>query len=156
MILPIILQILGIAVIIAEVVLPSGGILSVAAVALLGYSIYHVFAHLTPMAGTMFVVADIFAIPLAIVIGLKLLAKSPVTLRSQLQRGDGGLSPETGLAQHLGQEGVTLTDLRPSGMARIGGKRVDVVSRGDYIEKGSPVKVTAVEGNQVIVRRLES
>ncbi len=36
-------------------------------------------------------------------------------------------------------------------MAIIDGKRVDVVTRGEYIEKDSEITVTAVTGNQIIV-----
>jgi membrane-bound serine protease (ClpP class) len=38
-------------------------------------------------------------------------------------------------------------------MAIIDGKRVDVVTRGEYIEKDSAIMVIAVTGNQIIVRK---
>jgi membrane-bound ClpP family serine protease len=50
-------------------------------------------------------------------------------------------------------QGTAITDLRPSGTALIGGKRLDVVTRGDYIEKGSEVRVSAVEGSRIVVRK---
>ena len=52
----------------------------------------------------------------------------------------------------LNQTGKALTPLRPSGTAIIGGKRVDVVTEGPFIEPGTPVKVVAVEGMRVVVR----
>lgn len=52
----------------------------------------------------------------------------------------------------LEQTGVAVTNLRPSGMAKIGGRRVDVVSEGQMIEKDTPVKVIAIEGMRVVVR----
>ena len=52
----------------------------------------------------------------------------------------------------LHQSGTALTTLRPSGNALINGKRVDVVSEGPFIERGSPVKVVEVEGARVVVR----
>ncbi|RME93081.1 MAG: hypothetical protein D6766_08830 [Verrucomicrobia bacterium] len=54
----------------------------------------------------------------------------------------------------LGREGVALTPLRPSGMAEIDGRRVDVVTEGGLIEPGTRVKVVAVEGLRVVVRPL--
>jgi membrane-bound serine protease (ClpP class) len=48
--------------------------------------------------------------------------------------------------------GSSLTPLRPSGTAMINGKRVDVVADGDFIQKGEPVKVVAIEGMRVVVR----
>ena len=54
----------------------------------------------------------------------------------------------------LDQTGTALTTLRPSGTAVINAKRVDVVTEGPFIERGSPVKVVAVEGARVVVRAL--
>lgn len=52
----------------------------------------------------------------------------------------------------LGATGEALSNLRPSGMAIINGKRVDVVTEGPLIERGAPVKVVAIEGLRVVVR----
>lgn len=54
----------------------------------------------------------------------------------------------------LEQTGVAVTTLRPSGMARISGRRVDVVTEGQMIEKDTPVKVIAIEGMRVVVRAM--
>lgn len=48
--------------------------------------------------------------------------------------------------------GVALSQLRPSGTATINGQRVDVVTEGEFIERGTAVKVVAVEGARVVVR----
>lgn len=53
----------------------------------------------------------------------------------------------------LDQAGTALTHLRPSGAALIGGRRVDVVTEGPMVERGSPVQVVAVEGIRVVVRK---
>ena len=52
----------------------------------------------------------------------------------------------------VGKEGLAQTALRPSGIALIEGKKTDVVTAGEQIEKGSRVKVFKVEGNRIIVR----
>ena len=52
----------------------------------------------------------------------------------------------------LHQTGVAFTQLRPSGTALIGGKRVDVVTEGALIEKDTSIKVIALEGLRVVVR----
>lgn len=54
----------------------------------------------------------------------------------------------------VGQSGVAHTGLRPSGVAIIGGERVDVVTEGALIEHGAAVKVIAVEGARVVVRQI--
>lgn len=52
----------------------------------------------------------------------------------------------------LDQSGTALTNLRPSGTALINGHRVDVVTEGPLIERGTAIKVIAVEGLRVVVR----
>jgi membrane-bound serine protease (ClpP class) len=52
----------------------------------------------------------------------------------------------------IGQCGVAFTQLRPSGTALINGRRVDVVTEGSLLEKGTELKVIAVEGMRVVVR----
>ena len=54
----------------------------------------------------------------------------------------------------IGAEGVAQTTLRPSGMAEIAGKRLDVVAESDMIVRGSVIKVIAVEGNRIVVRKV--
>jgi membrane-bound serine protease (ClpP class) len=54
----------------------------------------------------------------------------------------------------IAQSGVAHTALRPSGVAVIGGQRVDVVTEGALIERGTAVKVIAVEGARVVVRKI--
>ncbi len=51
----------------------------------------------------------------------------------------------------IGASGLAMTDLRPSGMARIQGRRLDVVSAGDYILKGDYVRITRVNGPRIEV-----
>jgi membrane-bound serine protease (ClpP class) len=54
----------------------------------------------------------------------------------------------------LHQTGEAFTQLRPSGTALINGRRVDVVTEGGLIERGTPIKVVAIEGMRVVVRPL--
>ncbi|SDC31010.1 NfeD family protein [Shouchella lonarensis] len=63
---------------------------------------------------------------------------------------------QSGAVRHLvGVEGKALTDLRPSGIALIQDERLDVVSEGGYIAKGSQVKVVHASGARIVVRALE-
>ena len=52
----------------------------------------------------------------------------------------------------LHQSGTAFTQLRPSGTALINGRRVDVVTEGALVEKGTAIKVVAIEGMRVVVR----
>ncbi len=152
LILPIILQAVGVGVIIAEFVLPSGGLLTLAALGAFAYSLFYVFHHVSVEAGMYFVAADVMLIPVAVLIGIKLIVISPVTLRKSLKKENGIISQDPDIQALLGKAGETLTTLRPAGKARIEGRRRDVVSAGDYIEKGKMIVVSAVDGNRVVVR----
>ncbi|MGE7905434.1 NfeD family protein [Peribacillus sp. NPDC094092] len=54
----------------------------------------------------------------------------------------------------LGVEGKALTDLRPSGTALVKEERVDVVTEGSFISKGSSIIIVKVEGSRVVVREI--
>jgi len=50
-----------------------------------------------------------------------------------------------------GQSGTATSFLRPAGVALIDGKRIDVLTEGDFIPAGTPIRVTRVEGARVFV-----
>ncbi len=53
-----------------------------------------------------------------------------------------------------GKKGTALTTLRPAGSAEIDGKKMDVMSDGDFIKKGEKILVIQVEGNRVLVKKI--
>jgi membrane-bound ClpP family serine protease len=65
-------------------------------------------------------------------------------------------SPEPGARPEdlLGCEGVTISQLRPAGKAKIGERLTDVVTEGDLIPKDARVKVVKVEGTRVVVTKV--
>lgn len=50
-----------------------------------------------------------------------------------------------------GATGTAASFLRPAGIASIDGKRVDVLTEGEFIPAGTPVRVTRVEGARIFV-----
>jgi membrane-bound ClpP family serine protease len=150
---PVILQFAGIGIIIAEIIIPSGGILSIVAVGIFVYSLYMIFTGISIAAGTVVLIIDLITIPILIIAGLKFIAHSPVTLRETLSQEQGVSSQSKDMDQFLGLEGTALTDLRPAGMALLSEQRIDVVTRGEYLEKGTPIIVVKVTGNQIIVKK---
>jgi len=65
----------------------------------------------------------------------------------------GTLGAEAGARSLLGATGVASTPLRPAGKAALAGKRMDVVTDGDYIEAGTEVVVSSVEGTRIVVQK---
>lgn len=56
-------------------------------------------------------------------------------------------------AELVGQSGITLTELRPVGVAEIRGERVDVTTDGEWLPTGTAVTVIKAEAMRVVVRR---
>lgn len=54
----------------------------------------------------------------------------------------------------IGMEGQAITDLRPVGMAHIGGRRLDVLAESGWIKAGATVRVTHADGSQIKVRQI--
>lgn len=75
----------------------------------------------------------------------RLILKDNIIIRS-------GYSTEPETKDLVGKEGEALTDLRPSGTALIDDVRIDVVSEGDYVSKGSKIIVMKESGSKVLVR----
>lgn len=111
--------------------------------------------------------ADIFFTNLTDVLGAFFISfiLSLATIRYLLPRLgliiDGPYLDETLVSSHadsheameiiVGQTGMAATSLRPAGKMNIGHKNIDVITTGDFIEKGRLIKVKALEGNRVIV-----
>jgi membrane-bound serine protease (ClpP class) len=64
----------------------------------------------------------------------------------------GGAGPE-GLEVFTGKTGTAVTPLRPSGTIVVGGKRVDAMTGGEFLDQGTPVRVISTKGLAVIVCR---
>lgn len=52
-----------------------------------------------------------------------------------------------------GATGTAVTDLRPAGVADIAGRRVDVITEGEFVAAGTPIEVVVDEGYRRVVRR---
>ena len=145
---------LALAFVLAEVLLPSGGILTVGAIASIAGAVAIAFGQ-SYQTGFAFLVVVALSVPLVMIFGLKLFPRTPVGKRMI----NAGLSFESTPAtdsrdlELIGRVGEVLTPLRPAGHARFEGRRVDVVSRGESIEPGERVRVLEVRGNRVVVVR---
>jgi len=53
----------------------------------------------------------------------------------------------------VGTLGEALSTLRPSGIAKFEGQRVDVMADGEWIEAGQPIKISSTSGGHVSVMK---
>lgn len=82
--------------------------------------------------------------------GLLLSSQLPVGSSSPSAVSD--LGDESGVRR--GDEGRTLTPLRPSGKIQIGDTHIDAIAQGEFIESGTPVRVLSIQSGQVVVGRV--
>lgn len=67
--------------------------------------------------------------------------------------GDARAEAVANRGANVGDRGVALTPLRPSGKIKVGPELYDVVTEGDFLEKGTPVIIIAVRGNVLVVSK---
>lgn len=154
-ILPVLLQVLGLVVIVVEIFVPSLGLLAAMAAGILFYSLYLVFTTISFTMGMVFLGVDILLIPVILVLGFKALGASSLSLHKKLSSKEGVSSQAPDLVSWKGKKGEAITDLRPAGTVMIDAKRLDAVTDGEYVDAGTPVVVTLVSGNRIVVDKIE-
>lgn len=145
----VILAILGLVLVFAEMLIPGFGLFGILGViALLGSAIFVAETY-----GTLAFLVALFLIVALFFIMIMIAKKSGLYNRVILhEKQDSQDFDESKLNGLLGKEGITLSTLRPYGVAEFDGVSVDVCSLGDFIDRGIKVKVTQISGKMVTVR----
>jgi len=141
----IILQIVGTLAILAEILLPSFGLLSLAAIGFFAYSYWLAYSQ-SPTAVIFLVAINLISIPATLIFVVRRLKKSKAAALEETINSEAFIP-----SVNIGDTGVAITDLRPAGTAQINGKHTDVYSEGDFIPKGSEIKVVSTENAGVKV-----
>lgn len=154
--LPLILFFLaGFGLLLAEAFMPGIGIAGVLGVVLEILAIYSIWQQygLEP--------ALIFTLVVLVLIGLTVFFSYRSAMKGRLSKSDLVLKdaqhPDSdqarkALSPFVGREGVVATPLRPAGQIEIDGRRVSAASGGEFLEKGTRIRVTGTEGDHVLVR----
>ena len=104
------------------------------------------------LAAVAVAVLILFVIAVTVMSGGRLPKKS--VLKEETDSGSGYVAVRDS-SDLMGRCGRAVTMLRPAGMADICGQRVDVVSRGDFIEQGAEVEVVEISGSRIVVKNKE-
>jgi len=154
---------MAVAFFVAEVFVPSGGILGACAALCLIGGIVALFGVDTTY-GLVGLIISLLAIPVAMMLAIKVWPSTPIgralTLGSNDDADsayDGQAVPQSQKDKHespvpVGTLGKTLTDLRPVGTCLFNGQRMECLSEAGVIEKGMDVKVVTADGAQIKVR----
>ena len=151
---PILFLILGLILLIAEVFIPSGGMIGLLASGLLLASLWQAFTQTE--YGLYFLLTDLLLMPLTLMVAVYLWPKTPLAKKVFLtppEADEMAVSHGGGRLDHLiGQLGRSLTPLRPSGSVDFDGRRIDAMAESGLISAGSLVQAVRVQAGQLVVR----
>ncbi|MCF8363133.1 MAG: NfeD family protein [Prolixibacteraceae bacterium] len=146
------LLLLGIVLLIIEFMLiPGITIAGIASVIAFGAGIVLSFQYWGTMPGLITLFVTLVFVPVFLYFLFKGRAVKPMMLNSDIR---GKVINIDDQKIHIGDEGVSIGRLNPTGMAKIEGVSVEARSRGIFIDPKTPLKVTKIEGNTVIVEPL--
>jgi membrane-bound serine protease (ClpP class) len=153
-ILPVALLLLGLGLLIAEVLFPSLGTLGILSAVSVVASVFFAF-RVGSGTGWAFLVVAVCLVPVTAFFAYRLFPRTPMGRRMILS-GSSFPAPERTASDPRafgleGKTGTVLAPLRPAGVADIEGRRIDVVSRGEFIPAGARVRVLEFSGNRVVV-----
>ena len=154
--------VLGLALILVEVfVLPGFGVAGISGIILMFGGIFYVFKSAYQFETAILAFSSVIVLTAAFVIATfcffpKTRAWKHFALATEMSSDIGFHSAgDEDYQSYVGQTGTAITPLRPAGTIRLAGKRVDVLTAGDFIPSETAVKVIEVEGSKVFVEALD-
>lgn len=154
------LLIAGIAVLVTEVFIPSGGVLAVITTCLLVSSIFCAYAawfERMPFVFWGFVGLVVLAVPTSLGSAFYVLPQTKAGKRALLEAPDlAAVEPfpeESARLQRLiGQFGTTVSLLNPGGLVLVRNERMHATSEGMMIDPKTSVEIIDVRGTRIVVR----
>lgn len=141
-----------------ELVVPSGGVISLlAALCVCGAIISAFFAG--SKTGISFLIGTSVAVAVGAFLFFKIWPHTPmgrrIVMAPQSEEEVIDESRRDSVNRLIGESGIAKTQMLPSGLVIVGEETYDAVSEGMAIEPGEPVEVVAVRMNRLIVRPVE-
>jgi len=155
----IILFIIGLLLLLAEIFfIPGFGLAGIGGIAAILASIFLTFGNITQATYSILIALGVS------IIGLLLLIKYIPSTRtwrkfvlSTEQKKELGYTVGTKDLKRLnGKEGIAITPLRPSGIVEVNGKKLNALTRGEYVDSNTKIKIISVEGNKIVVEAVDA
>ncbi len=148
---------LAIGVFVAELFIPSGGLLSLIGTILLSLFVYRMFAY-DSTYGVISLIGCVTGLPAGAYFALKHVDRLPFgeKIVPPNPRATTG-APEDAhpaLAALIGQTGRAVSPLHPVGMCDFQGRRVQCIAEGSIIDPGATVMAVGISMNNVTVKRV--
>lgn len=147
------LTLAGCGLLVLEVFLPSGGVLSVLSLAAFVSGILIAFYNGGATTGFTFVVLVLIAGPVTLGLAFYILPSTSIgkALLGEVPT-EAEVAPDDPRRELVGKFGTARTKMLPSGSVEIDDQMVDAIARGEAIEPGQRVQVVEVRANRVVVR----
>ena len=154
------LLVVGLGLLVAEVFLPSGGILATATAITLCSALaaaYAAWFNRYPLLWWSFCGVATIAIPSTLGLAFYILPHTSVGRKMLLEAPDlETLEPHAAETRRLeslvGQYGQSLTMLNPGGLVLVNGERVHAFTQGQLLDPGLSVEILEIRGTRVLVR----
>jgi membrane-bound serine protease (ClpP class) len=156
--LALILFTLGVVMLLAEVLLPTGGILVVVSLLFFGIGVSIIFARGTTTEAVVAMAALAVGLPAAGYVAVATYRRMSIGAELDDNTAAAPLAVP-GLAETealKNRTGKTVSTMRPSGTVEFDGRRVDAMTEGVMLEAGVWVRCVEVKAGKVIVRQMES
>jgi membrane-bound serine protease (ClpP class) len=146
---------LGAVVLIAEIFIPSQGVLSLLGLAFLIAAVIVTFRDYGRGPGVLAVGGCLVFVPTMAILAVKYWHRTPIGRRISppnpvLTDDDAGLEVEE-IEALIGQAGEARTPLRPVGICEFGNQRVSCVAEYGYVETGQKVRAIGRKGGNLAV-----
>ncbi len=145
----------GVLVLIAELFLPSHGLLTVVALGLIVAGVVQTFRYGGERAGAIAGAACLIGLPTFAMMAVRIWPKTWIGRRiappnPTVTESDSSVPVEE-LSRHVGQRGRSLTPLRPVGICEFNGRRVSCIAQFGMIDAGETVEGLHVTGSNLAV-----
>lgn len=157
----ILLLVVGLAVMVLEVFVPSGGVLGFVSFAALVAAVATAFAEQGTLAGFTVLGAAIVLVPSVLLAAFRWFPSTTLGRRVLPPPPDvADIVPHREAREAVrglvGRRGIVVSELVPWGTVQVSGRVVEAMSEGGVIAGGTEVDVVGTEGTGVVVRRCEA
>lgn len=153
----VICMLVGVVLLLVEVFMPGFGIPGISGCALLGAGIIMTWIQFGAKVGLGITVVVLALLAILISVAMRSVAKgklgkSEFVLNEDMSSEKNESSED--MLSLIGEVGEVSTVLRPVGVAEFECGRLNVMTEGEYIERGAKVVITRVDGTTVFVKKV--
>ncbi|HMP99317.1 MAG TPA: NfeD family protein [Cyclobacteriaceae bacterium] len=140
---------IGILLIVAELIfIPGTTVVGIIGLLMAAFGVVLAYDYFDNTTGTIIMTITLTGSIAALVYALRNKTWKKFSLANTLE---GKFNEGLTAALNIGDEGITRSSLRPMGKAEFNNKIFEVKTLGTYLESGTPVIITSITGNAIIV-----